>query len=135
LKRNEAKQKAEAAEADGKSSEQCGPSQSITKNTNEGNKMQCRERYGHMDRQNQSRARCPPIKDTASSNGMRASNDPDLSFHKTIAAVDRCQTRRIAEQAQHTRGRLKRRNGQKNPMRRRSAKSSKWQAVDNIIKL
>jgi hypothetical protein len=60
LKRNEAKQKAEAAEADGKSSEQCGPSQSITKNTNEGNKMQCRERYGHMDRQNQSRARCPP---------------------------------------------------------------------------
>jgi hypothetical protein len=62
LKRNEAKQKAEAAEADGKSSEQCGPSQSITKNTNEGNKMQCRERYGHMDRQNQSRARCPPSK-------------------------------------------------------------------------
>jgi len=86
LKRNEAKQKAEAAEADGKSSEQCGPSQSITKNTNEGNKMQCRERYGHMDRQNQSRARCPPIKDTASSN--RPTTPTYLSTKQLQLSID-----------------------------------------------
>jgi hypothetical protein len=57
----------------------------------------------------------------------------DLSFRKTIAAVGRCH--REGLQSSRIRGRLFRRNGQKIPKQRRTAKSSRCRAVDNTMKL
>lgn len=130
-KREEMKRKSEANEAEER--KRCEQSQPIANNIGKSSQMQCRERYVQRKGPRSVSQLSPHKRHHEHISGMLPVHHHDLSFYRTIAAVDRCQ--REGLQSSSIRGRLFRRNGQKIPTQRRTAKSSRCRAVDNTMKL